>query len=77
MLRKNKLVVILATLLVLSSVLTACGGGGGDKTTGDVDVSGKTELIIANGADAPTLDPHGSNDNISSQINGLLYNRLV
>ncbi len=69
---KNKKVLLLVALAMLvSTVLTACGGGS------DIDVSDKTELIIANGADAPTLDPHGKNDNVSSQINGQIYSRLI
>lgn len=71
MLKDRKVLWVLILTLLVGFTLTACGGGE------DVDVSSKKDLIIANGADAPTLDPHGQNDNVSSQVNGQIYSRLV
>src|SRR5699024_10924304 len=59
----------------------ACGGGGdsgGDATTGGDNVAGDTStLVIAQGADAPTLDPHGTNDQPASRVSKQIYNTLV
>ncbi len=69
---KDKRIMLLVTLvLVMSITLTACGGGS------NVDLENKDTLVIANGADAPTLDPHKENDNVSAQVTGQIFNRLI
>jgi len=50
--------------------LSACGS----KETGG---SGKDELVVAQGADPKSLDPHASNDQPSSRVNKQIYNTLV
>lgn len=82
---------LLTFTLVL--VLAACGGDDKDSSTKDGDTksgentdSGKTEdtpaaaggdLIIAEQSDASSLDPHGSNDVSSSNVQSNLYETLV
>ncbi|GFN36484.1 glutathione ABC transporter substrate-binding protein [Tepidimicrobium xylanilyticum] len=61
---------VLSILLVLMLTLSACGS----KETGG---SGKDELVVAQGADPKSLDPHASNDQPSSRVNKQIYNTLV
>lgn len=37
----------------------------------------KDSIVIAQGADAKSLDPHGTNDQPSSRVGGQIYDRLV
>ncbi|MEG0473475.1 MAG: ABC transporter substrate-binding protein, partial [Solibacillus sp.] len=87
--KKSLWMMLLTFTLVL--VLAACGGDDKDSTTKDADSgdktdSGKTEdttavaggdLIIAEQSDASSLDPHGSNDVPSSNVQSNLYETLV
>ncbi|MCF6459953.1 glutathione ABC transporter substrate-binding protein [Clostridium sp. Cult3] len=50
--------------------LSACGS---KKTSGGA----KDELIVAQGADPKSLDPHASNDQPSSRVNKQMYSTLV
>lgn len=61
---------VLSILLVLVLTLTACGS----QETGG---SGKDTLVVAQGADPKSLDPHASNDQPSSRVNKQIYNTLV
>lgn len=74
MLKNKKLLIVLSTLMVLSLVLTACGTSTPD---GDDTGNAQNELIIAQGADAKSLDPHGTNDQPSSRVSKQIYNTLV
>ena len=56
--------------LGMAAVLTACGGA---KEAPGV----KDTLIVAQGADAKTLDPHATNDQPSSRVAAQIYNQLV
>lgn len=67
MLRNKKFLVLLSTVLVLLITATGCGGGG----------SKKEALVVAQGADAKSLDPHASNDGPSAHIRTQIYNTLV
>lgn len=71
MFKSKKTLVLLSILLVLMLTLSACGGTKG--TSG----GGKDELVVAQGADPKSLDPHASNDQPSSRVNKQLYNTLV
>lgn len=75
MFKKKKVVWLLITMLVLSFTLAACGGGNGDG--GSSSGSAKETLIVAQGADATTLDPHATNDQPSSRVTKQIYNPLV
>ncbi|MGJ0845175.1 peptide/nickel transport system substrate-binding protein [Tissierella praeacuta DSM 18095] len=70
---KNKKILSLVTLtLVLSLVLTACGGSKGIARKNPADT-----LVVAQGADAKSLDPHATNDQPSSRVTKQIYNTLV
>ncbi|ATP41889.1 glutathione ABC transporter substrate-binding protein [Solibacillus sp. R5-41] len=89
--KKSLWMMLLTFTLVL--VLAACGGDdedsstkGNDAESGEKTDSGKTEdttataggdLIIAELSDASSLDPHGSNDVPSSNVQSNLYETLV
>lgn len=82
--RKNMLLLLLLSLFL---VLAACSTGD-DKTTepGDKDDPKEGteteqptggELVYVNGADAPTLDPHGVNDTASNNATTQIFERLL
>lgn len=73
MLKQRKSFVLLSMLLVITVVLSACG----NKTTSGGGSSTKDELVVAQGADPKSLDPHASNDQPSTRINRQIYNTLV
>ncbi len=55
---------------VMAIALAACGGP-------EDAVGIKDSLIVAQGADAKTLDPHATNDNSSSRVMTQIYSTLV
>lgn len=68
---KNKFKVLaLGTLALLT--LTACGSKDSAKTG-----EAKNRLVVAQGADAKSLDPHATNDQPSSRVAAQIYDRLV
>lgn len=76
----KKLVTILSAMLIVALALTGCAGGSSD--TGASSGSGETAevkdtIIIAQGADAKSLDPHATNDQPSSRVSKQIYSRLV
>ncbi len=83
--KNKKLLVLLSMILALALVVVGCGGsttsdapGSGEQTTEGTDKGTvKDTLIVAQGADAKTLDPHGSNDQPSSRVNKQIYDTLV
>ena len=66
MFRSKKATLLLALMLVMSLLLTACGGQ-----------SDSNALVVAQGADPKSLDPHGTNDQPSTRIHEQIYDRLV
>ena len=69
---------LLVTIILSMLFLVACGGNGDKKEGADAGAStGKDTLVIAQGADAKSLDPHASNDNPSSRIRVQIYDRLM
>ena len=69
---------LLVTIILSMLFLVACGGSGDKKEGADAGAStGKDTLVIAQGADAKSLDPHASNDNPSSRIRVQIYDRLM
>ncbi|MEW8956146.1 glutathione ABC transporter substrate-binding protein [Clostridium sp.] len=74
----RKFLKILSTIAIVTSItvgLTACGGdSSGDGNSGD---SIKDQIVVAQGADAKSLDPHATNDQPSSRVTKQLYDRLV
>ncbi|MGM9974352.1 MAG: glutathione ABC transporter substrate-binding protein [Clostridiaceae bacterium] len=73
MIKNKKLLSVLSTVLMLGVIITGCGGGGEDKGSG----STKDTLIVAQGADAKSLDPHASNDSPSSRVLKQINETLV
>lgn len=66
----------LLTAVLLVATLAGCGKGkpaddGGDKG------AAKDTLVVAQGADAKSLDPHGSNDAPSSRVIKQIFENLV
>ena len=54
---------LLVTIILSMLFLVACGGSGDKKEGADAGAStGKDTLVIAQGADAKSLDPHASNE---------------
>lgn len=65
----------LLVLAMLSIFLFVSCGGGKEATSGEKKV--RDTLVVANGADAKSLDPHATNDAPSSKVTVQIYDRLV
>ena len=65
------------TIILSVLFLVACGGSGDKKEAATGANTGKDTLVIGQGADAKSLDPHASNDNPSSNIRVQIYDRLM
>ncbi|WMM25953.1 glutathione ABC transporter substrate-binding protein [Tissierella sp. MB52-C2] len=72
MFKNKKILSLVITILTLSIVLSACGGGKGITRSNPEDT-----LVVAQGADAKSLDPHATNDQPSSRVAKQIYNTLV
>ena len=68
---------LLVTIILSMLFLVACGGSGDKKEAATGANTGKDTLVIGQGADAKSLDPHASNDNPSSNIRVQIYDRLM
>lgn len=81
--RSKKLLVLLSLVMVLALVVTGCGGGqnadpGNDSSQGEQTPGGvKDTLVVGQGADAVSLDPHATNDQPSSRVSKQIYETLV
>lgn len=82
--RKSKLIV-LSLLLAFTMLVTACGGGttpaaptapGEDAPVVEAPVTDET-LIVVQGADPASLDPHATNDQPSAVVMAQIYDRLI
>ena len=74
----KKLVTILSAMLILVMALTGCAGGNTDTASSNGETAEvKDTIIIAQGADAKSLDPHATNDQPSSRVSKQIYSRLV
>ncbi|MFC3041211.1 glutathione ABC transporter substrate-binding protein [Virgibacillus xinjiangensis] len=85
----KKSLLLLAFALLLSLLLAACAsepdeggdtgseGNGEENADGDESAAGGNDLVIANLSDAVTLDPAGSNDTPSSDVQANIYETLV
>ncbi|OPJ56479.1 glutathione ABC transporter substrate-binding protein [Alkalithermobacter paradoxus] len=74
MLKNKKFMSLLAAVMVFALVLTGCGQGA-DQGGGTTE--GKDSIIVGQGADAKSLDPHATNDQPSSRVMKQIYNTLV
>ncbi len=77
MLKNKKFIVILSAIMIFALVLTGCGPNDPEGDNGGDGEAAKDSLIIAQGADAKSLDPHGTNDQPSSRVSKQIYNTLV
>lgn len=68
--RRSWLFLSLSVLLTFSMIVAGCGGD-------DTEVTENNTLIVAQGADAVTLDPHGQNDQPSARVRRQIYETLV
>ena len=59
-----------AAAVMTAAMLTACGGGSDTTAV-------KDSLVVAQNADAKTLDPHGTNDQNSSRVSAQIFSQLV
>ena len=86
--KKNNKVWLLALTLVISMFLAACAGGsdkGADKAddqnkgtdSGSKEAKAGGDLILDVLSDASSMDAHGSNDVVSSNIQANIYETLV
>ncbi|KXG76503.1 glutathione ABC transporter substrate-binding protein [Thermotalea metallivorans] len=76
MLRNKKIAAVLALVLMFALVVTGCGGQK-PAEQGENAVPAKEEIVVAQGADAKSLDPHATNDQPSSRVMKQIYNTLV
>lgn len=83
MFKLRKRSMLIALLVIFALTLSACsndGGGSGDGTGGGSD-SGKDPeediLVVSQGADPKSMDPHASNDQPSSRVNKQIYDTLL
>lgn len=73
MLKGKRLFLFLSLVLILALSLSACSS----TTTDTFTKENKDELVVAQGADPKSLDPHASNDQPSSRVNKQIYSTLV
>lgn len=85
--KKSKLI-LLSLLLAFTMLVTACGGGepapapaepsepGAEAPEVEAPETDET-LIVAQGADPASLDPHATNDQPSSRVMAQIYERLI
>ncbi|WP_129600378.1 glutathione ABC transporter substrate-binding protein [Anaerophilus nitritogenes] len=78
--KKKKIAVLLSFILILALFATGCGNNQsapeGDSGPG-TPTDKKDVLIVGQGADAVSLDPHATNDQPSSRISKQIYETLV
>jgi peptide/nickel transport system substrate-binding protein len=72
MLRNKKLIVLITAVMVFALALSGCG----QKSDNQAGVQ-KDTLVVAQSADAKSLDPHATNDSTSSNVMKQIYNTLV
>lgn len=68
---------LLAALLavVMAFTMTACGGGSGNSAPAEGEA--KDTLVIAQGADATSLDPYGTTDTPAIRVASLIFETLT
>ena len=67
-----KVIKLFVLVIFTGALFTACG----EKKNLDKASSVKNKIVIAQGADAKSLDPHASNDAPSSKVSAQIYDRL-
>jgi peptide/nickel transport system substrate-binding protein len=83
---KKRKLILLSLVLAIAMLITACGGGAPAPAPENGEANGETPapapsteetLIVAQGADPVSLDPHATNDQPSSRVMAQIYERLV
>lgn len=69
---RKSIAILLCIMLALTLVVAGCGP---KEPAADDEV--KDAITVAQGADAKSLDPHGTNDQPSSRVSRQIYNTLV
>lgn len=67
----KKFLMLMSIVLIFALVFVGCNGD--DESSG----SSKDTLVVGQGADAKTLDPHATNDQPSSRVAKQIYDTLV
>ncbi|HLR21820.1 MAG TPA: glutathione ABC transporter substrate-binding protein [Tissierellaceae bacterium] len=73
MFKKKKSLILVSLLLVLALTLVACG----ESTEANAKDPEEDTLVVAQGADVKSLDPHATNDQPSSRVNKQIYDTLI
>jgi len=73
MFKKKKSFILVSLLLVLALTLVACG----ESTEANAKDPEEDTLVVAQGADVKSLDPHATNDQPSSRVNKQIYDTLI
>ncbi|SHH84177.1 peptide/nickel transport system substrate-binding protein [Caloranaerobacter azorensis DSM 13643] len=72
MIRNKKLFLVVTSILVLALALAGCGQKPAEEAKGQKDT-----IVVAQSADAKSLDPHATNDSTSSNVMTQIYDTLV
>jgi peptide/nickel transport system substrate-binding protein len=75
--KRNTLKKVMAAIAVVLSVNVALVGCAKKASDGAAVGSTKDTLVVAQGSDAKSLDPHATNDSPSSRVAKQIYDRLV
>ncbi|EOD00980.1 glutathione ABC transporter substrate-binding protein [Caldisalinibacter kiritimatiensis] len=70
--RNKKLIVVISAIMVFALALAGCGQSSNEQAGVEKDT-----LVVAQSADAKSLDPHATNDSTSSNVAKQIYNTLV
>src|SRR5699024_2952170 len=73
MFKKKKSFILVSLLLVLAVRIVACG----ESTEANAKEPEEDTLVVAQGADVKSLDPHATNDKPSSRVNKQIYDTLI
>lgn len=76
MLKRKKKFLFLGLVTAMVLTVTGCGSNSDGEDTG-TETSGRDRLVVAQNAEAATLDLHGGNDNSSSLVNAQIFETLV
>lgn len=79
--KNKKITLLLSLILMVALIAVGCGNGGDEPapSTGGEETPAATKdvLIVGQGADAVSLDPHATNDQPSSRVSKQIYETLV
>ncbi len=77
MLKNKKLLVLLSLVLAFAMFAVGCSKPATEGNANDPAPEVKDTLIVGQGADAVSLDPHATNDQPSSRVSKQIYETLV